>query len=161
MALVLAIVLFAVGELAVGTVAFGLAVVLAGLFVVTATRDPRSALGRAVLGTGASMRAQARLAGVSVSAWSGAGREVVRFRREHWLLENQLRRCLAQLGEAVHRDEVERSAELKAEASALTGELDRRDRELRAALRRAHRRVDGERLASQRTGVFPAARSRR
>ena len=78
MALVLAIVLFAVGELAVGTVAFGLAVVLAGLFVVTATRDPRSALGRAVLGTGASMRAQARLAGVSVSAWSGAGREVVR-----------------------------------------------------------------------------------
>ena len=159
-ALVLAIVLLAAGYLAVGTVVFGLAVVLAGLFVVTASRDPRSALGRTILSTSANMRAQARLAGVSLSAWSAAGREVVRLRRERWLLESELRRRLAQLGEAVHRDEDERAAELKAEAHALSAELDRRDRELSAALRSAHRRVDGERLASQRTGVFPAARPR-
>jgi hypothetical protein len=160
-ALLLAVVLFAVGGLATGTVVFGLAVVLAGLFVVTATRDPRSALGRAVLGTSASLRAHARLAGVSLSAWSGAGREVVRLRRERWLLESEFRRRLTQLGEAVHRDEDDRAAELKAQASALTAELGRCDRELAAALRRAYRRVDGERLASQRTGVFPAARSPR
>jgi hypothetical protein len=159
--LVVAIVLFAVGALAAGTVAFGLAVALAGLFVVTASRDPRSGLGRAILSTSASMRAQARLAGVSLSAWSGAGRDVVRLRRERWLLESELRRRLAQLGEAVHRGEDKRAADLKAQAGALTAGLDRCDRELRAALRRAHRRVDGERLASQRTGVFPAARSPR
>jgi hypothetical protein len=160
-ALLLSIVLYAVGDLAAGTVAFVLAVVLAGLFVVTATRDPRSALGRAVLGASAGMRAQARLAGVSLSAWSGAGREAVRLRRERWLLESRLRHVLRQLGEAVHRDEDERAAELKAEASALTAELERCDRELTAARRRAQRRVAGERLTSQRTGVFPAARSRR
>jgi hypothetical protein len=160
-ALLLAIVLYAVGELAVGTLFVGLAVVLAGLFVVTATRDPHSALGRAVLGGSASLRAQARLAGVSLSAWSGAGREAVRLRRERWLLEGRLRQVLMQLGEAVHRDDDERAQALKAEASALAAELERCDRELQAALGHAHRRVDGERLTSQRTGVLPAVRSRR
>ena len=80
-ALVLAIVLLAAGYLAVGTVVLGLAVALAGLFVVTASRDPRSALGRTILSTSANMRAQARLAGVSLSAWSAAGRGPIRHKK--------------------------------------------------------------------------------
>jgi hypothetical protein len=150
---VLAVALLATGHWAPGSFLFGIAIALAALLVLTASRDPHSALGRAVLSTSASVQAHTRLVSVSVSAWSRAGREVVRLHREGWLLEHELKRLLAELGGAVYRDEDERAAALKDEARALAAELDRRQAELEAALGRAHGRVAGERMSSARTAI--------
>jgi hypothetical protein len=153
LALLLGIVFFATGHWALGSLFVVFAVVLAALCAVLASRDPRSPLGRVVIATGATARDCARLAGVSLSAWSGAGRDVVRLHRERWLLQAELRRRLTQLGEAVHRGEDERAEALRADTRALEQELDRRAAELAAALGLAHRRVEGERMSSQRTVI--------
>jgi hypothetical protein len=153
-ALLIGIALFALGHWPVGSLFCGLAALLGGLCVSLAVRDARSPLGHRVLASREGFRAWARLAGVSVTAWSSAGREVLRLRRERWALQLLLRRRLLELGEAVDLDDAERAARLKVETQTVRRELQEREHRLVAALARARGRVVGERLTAQRTQIL-------
>src|SRR5919197_6137637 len=77
-AFLLALALFALGSWAAATVVIGLAAAAGAFFVVAASRDPRSRTLRA----STELRGLVALAGTSASAWSRAGREVLRLRLE-------------------------------------------------------------------------------
>jgi membrane protein implicated in regulation of membrane protease activity len=101
--LALAIVLLAVGHWLGGILLLALAVGLAALFRSALTRDRDSRLARLALGGAEAVGARCRFAGVWLSAWVGAGREVMRLQSEQWRLRVELRGKLARLGEAVYQ----------------------------------------------------------
>ena len=151
--LVLGIVLVALGVLVPGVVAVVLALCLLPAFLAGARRWPDSRLAQAGIGTVDRLRDEAGAAVDSVSAWSRAGREVARLRREQFRLRRERDAKIRELGVAFYSGDG-RADDLKAEAKSIDERLAASDRELQRAVAGARRRTRKGRAAVVATEVI-------
>ena len=130
--LLLGIVLAVAGYVVVGLIAIVLAVCLVPAFLAGARRWPDTSIARMGTSTADRVRDEAGFAVDSVSAWSRAGRDVARLRKQQFTLRRQRDAKVRELGTSFYSDDG-RADELKAEAK----ELDARMTANEAALERA------------------------
>ncbi len=147
-----------VALLAGGSVAVGVLLVVAGLFLGAlfaeqARRRRDSSLDRAAAGAIDRSLALAGFTRVTVVSWTGAGRRAARLRLEAMRLARERSHVQYELGGAVHTDDEARTSELRARMRELDSEIERRGREAAAAFATAHRRTRAERNAVASTQV--------
>ncbi len=130
--LVLGIVLAATGYLVAGIIAIVIAFCLLPAFLAGARRWPDTSIAQLGVSTADRVRDEAGFAVESVSAWSRAGRDVARLRKEQFTLRRQRDAKVRELGVSFYSDDG-RADELKAEAK----ELDERMAANELALERA------------------------
>src|SRR5579884_4273274 len=149
-ALLSCVILFAAGAWIAAVILLGVSCGLGALFLVAVGREPETRLARWTLRTLARAGALRRLAAVAARAWWRGGR-----------LRLRLRRRLPALGEAVHRGEERRAAELRAQTAALEAQLRAAERDRAAAREAARRAIARERARAEATGRLapPPARS--
>lgn len=157
---VVALVLFAVGVVLLvrGSILFGalavvLAVCLLPTFLAGARRWPDTSIARAGLSTADRLRDEAGAAAESISAWSRAGREVARVRKEQFALRRERDAKIRELGVSVYEEDG-RADELKAEAKELDARLEQSDRELQRAIAAARRKTRKGRAAVVSTEIL-------
>ena len=136
--LVLGIALVATGATVVGLVALAAAVCLLPAFLAGARRWPETRVAQLGVSTADRVRDEAGVAGESISAWSRAGRDVVRLRREQYRLRRERNAKIRQLGPSFYSDDG-RADELKAAAYALDERMASNARELQRTVARARR----------------------
>lgn len=152
---VLAIVLFAVGSVTGGIVFLVLAGAAVSLFLVAIRREPEAQSARLAMTGADRIAGLSRLTAVGFRAWFRTSAELIGLWWRRAQLRRELRRRLTPLGEAVHHDDQDRVAILKAEASELERALRETDRDAFTAVDRARRQVDHERGAVQPTQSMP------
>jgi hypothetical protein len=145
LALVIAVVLFAIGGWVGGLVMLAVGLGLLGLLVGAVRRGADSPAGSALLAAVERVSAGVRVAGVTASAWLGATVRVANIRGRQLRLRADLRHRLTPLGEAVHRGEDARASEIDAEAHRVERELQDCERELRKILGGARLQIERER----------------
>jgi hypothetical protein len=136
--LVLGVALIATGAVVVGLVALAAAVCLLPAFLAGARRWPETRVAQLGVSTADRVRDEAGVAGESISAWSRAGREVVRLRREQYRLRRDRDAKIRQLGPSFYSDDG-RADELKAAAQALDERMASNARELQRTVAGARR----------------------
>jgi hypothetical protein len=148
-------VLFALGGLVAGIVFLALSCASVGLFVVAVGREPESQSAR--LASTAASRAHEliSLMAVVLHAASSTGLELAKLWQRRQRLRVQLRRRLAPLGEAVHRDDLDRAAKLKAQARRLDEALGDADRCRSDALASLRQQIERARANTQSTQRLP------
>jgi hypothetical protein len=147
-----------VALLAGGSVAVGVLLVVAGLFLAAlfaeqARRRRDSSLDRAAAGAIDRSLALAGFTRVTVASWTSAGRRATRLRLEAMKLARERSHVQYDLGGAVHAGDETRTAELRERMRELDTEIDRRGREAGEAIAAAHRRTRAERRAVAATEV--------
>ena len=147
------IVLLVRGSVGLGVIAVVLAVCLLPTFLAGARRWPDTPIARAGLSTADRLRDEAGAAAESISAWSRAGREVARLRKEQFALRRERDAKIRELGVSVYAEDG-RADELKAEAKELDARLEQSDRELQRAIAAARRKTRKERAAVASTEVI-------
>ena len=130
--LLLGIVLAATGYIVVGVIAIVIAFCLLPAFLAGARRWPDTSIAQLGVSAAARVRDEAGFAADSVSAWSRAGRDVARLRKEQFTLRRQRDAKVRELGVLFYSDDG-RADEVKAAAK----ELDERMTANEAALERA------------------------
>jgi hypothetical protein len=128
------------------------------LFVVffnAAKRDPSSAPARAALAANSRLRGWLGFVGESAGAWSEAGRNSVRLRRELRALRAKRSQAQFALGDAAYRSEDAEVAALRARLQELNDAIADREQAAVETLERARRRIARERLAIQPTQQLP------
>jgi hypothetical protein len=138
--LVLGIVLIATGSLIVGVIAIVIAVCLLPAFLAGARRWPDTSIARLGVGTADRVRDEAGFAVESISAWSRAGRDVARLRKEQFTLRRERDAKVRELGFAFYSDDG-RADELKAAAKALDERMAANEREMRRSVASARRQT--------------------
>ena len=111
--LLLGIVLAATGFVVVGIVAIAVAVCLVAAFLAGARRWPETSIARIGVSTADRVRGEAGVAVESVSAWTRAGRDVARLRKEQFQLRRRRDARIRELGVSFYSDDG-RADELKA-----------------------------------------------
>ena len=142
-ALVLAIVLFALGHWPFGLIALGVCMLLVLVFFEAARRRPESSID--------AFRARAGAAADSVATRSRATKQVLSLRREVQRLETRRNQLLFELGAAVYREDpqgTETAREQLRELDELTAE---REAEMQDIVMQAQQRLDQRRLEVQPT----------
>jgi hypothetical protein len=155
LALVSAIVLFAVGGWTGGVVVLALGGGVMALFRSATRHEPDSMVARLASRTVTRARAMAGFTAVRVRASAGALLQLGRIRRRRRGLRKALQSQLMPLGEAVYRDEHERADSLKAQARELELALERAEREAAAVVRAAREEIERERATVQPTQALP------
>ena len=153
---VLGAVLLALGSIVLGVVALVLAVCMLPTFLAGARRWPDTRVARAGISTADRVRDETTAAAASVSAWSRAGRAVVRLRKERFRLRRERDAKIRELGRSVF-DEDGRAEELKAEAKELDERVTAHGRELQETIAGARRSVRRDRAAVVATEVIRPA----
>lgn len=138
--LAVGIALAATGYLAVGLIAIVVAVCLLPAFLAGARRWPDSPIARLGVSTADRVRDEAGVAVESISAWSRAGRDVARLRKEQFRLRRERDAKIRRLGISFYSDDG-KAGELKAEAKALDEQMGANERELRRAVANARRQT--------------------
>jgi len=151
--LVAGIVLLVAGSVALGVIAIVLALCLLPTFLAGARRWPDTTIARAGVSTADRLRDEAGAAVESISAWSRAGRDVARLRKEQFALRRERDAKVRELGVSYYAEDG-RAEELKAEAKELDRRLEASDRELQRAVVEAKRRTRKERAAVVSTEVI-------
>ncbi len=128
----LGIVLAVTGYLVVGVIAIVIAFCLLPAFLAGARRWPDTSIAQLGVSTADRVRDEAGFAVDSVSAWSRAGRDVARLRKEQFTLRRRRDAKVRELGVSFYSDDG-RADELKAAAK----ELDERMAANELALQRA------------------------
>jgi hypothetical protein len=146
-ALALGIAFFALGRWVVGVILAVLALALLVLFVDRARRRPTSPFTQASSRLVGGMASRTRFALGSIGAWSQAGREVVRLRREMRALGIERQRTQFTLGDAAYRDDRAQMKALRARLRDIDGQLAAADAAARAAVEGTRRRIGRERDA--------------
>jgi len=146
-ALALGIVFLVLGRWVVGGVLLALAVALLALFIDRARRRPTSPLTQTSSRLVDSVVARTRFAAGSLGAWSRAGRDVVRLRREIRALALERQRTQLTLGDAAYREDKAEITALRARLRDIDDQLAARDAAARAAVERTRRGIDRERDA--------------
>jgi hypothetical protein len=136
--LVLGIVLAATGFVVVGIVAIAVAVCLIPAFLAGARRWPETSIARIGVSTADRVRGEAGVAVESVSAWTRAGRDVARLRKEQFQLRRRRDGIVRELGVSFYSDDG-RADELKAAGKALDEQMASNELELQRAVERARR----------------------
>jgi type IV secretory pathway TrbD component len=155
-ALLLAIVLFALGAWIAGLVFVVLAATGAGLFLVAVRREPDSHSARLANTAGDRANGFLRLITVTFQAAMRAGVELAHAWQRRQRLRLQLRRRLTPLGEAVYRDDLAKAARLKAQAHELDEEMREANRRAAQAMAALREQIEQERATTQGTQAFPA-----
>jgi hypothetical protein len=155
LALLLAIVLIAVGAWVVGVVLLACALILVALLLVAVEHEPDDPAAQAAITAADRARSQTRLIGVAARAWSRAGLAVVRFRQRRYRLRWRLRRQLEPLGEAAFRGDEARVERLRGQAQRMEEALRQTERETAAAVQAARDEIERERAFSERTQSLP------
>ncbi len=153
----IALALLADNEWIAGFILVGLALVLAVLLLMAVGRESDAPLGCRALAVAARAQIRARMACVSVVAWSRAVRALIRVRRRQQRLYAARKDRLAALGEAILRGDRAHAALLKAETRHLGEEVQARDDEAAVAISSAHQQIERERAAR---GLHRSNRSR-
>ena len=148
----LGIVLFAMGSVVLAVVALLLAVALVPSFLAGARRWPETRLARTSVSAADRARDEAGVAAGTVTAWSRAGLDVVRIRREQFGLRRERDARIRELGASVYAEDG-RSDELKAAAAALDDRIEQNERELARAIAGARRSVRRDRAAVATTEI--------
>lgn len=157
LALLLAIILFALGSLVGGLVLLALAIALLTLFAGGVRRDPDAPAAGLTLRAAARARSQRELVAVRGRTWASAGIELLRIRRRQHQLRAELKGSLTPLGEAIHRDEHERAQALKQEAAELEHKLEETERQAAAAIAAARHEIEERRRAIEPTQALSPA----
>jgi hypothetical protein len=145
----IALPLLAHDELITGFILVVLALVYAVLLLMTVEREPDAPLAYQALAVAARAQLRARIACVSVGAWSRALRALIRVRRRQQRLYAARKDRLAALGEAILRGDRAHAVQLKAETRGLGEEMQARDHEVSAAISSAREQIERERAASR------------
>jgi hypothetical protein len=132
-----------------GFVFVGLALVSAAALLAVISREPDGPLGQQALAVAARARISARMACVSVAAWSRAVRALIRVRRRQQRLYAARKDRLAALAEAILRGDRAHAARLKAETRDLGEEMRARDDEASDAIDSAREQIERERAANR------------
>jgi hypothetical protein len=151
--LVLGIVLIATGLLVVGVVAIVLAVCLLPAFLAGARRWPETRIAQMGVSTVDRVRDEAGAAVESIAAWSRAGRDVARLRREQFRLRRERDEKVRELGVSFYSDDGQ-ADELKAAAKELDERMASNERELQRAVAGARRQTRKGRAAVVPTEVI-------
>jgi hypothetical protein len=138
--LLLGIVLAATGYVVVGVIAIVVAVCLLPAFLAGARRWPDTSVARLGVSTADRVRDEAGFAVDSVSAWSRAGRDVARLRKEQFTLRRQRDAKVRELGVSFYSDDG-RADELKAEAKELDARMAANEIALQRAVAGARRQT--------------------
>jgi hypothetical protein len=138
--LLLGIVLAATGFVIVGIVAIAVAVCLVPVFVAGARRWPETSIAQIGVSAADRVRGEAGVAVESVSAWTRAGRDVARLRKEQFQLRRRRDGIVRELGVSFYSDDG-RADELKAAAKALDEQMASNELELQRAVASARRQT--------------------
>ncbi|HEX5450159.1 MAG TPA: hypothetical protein VFW85_08900 [Gaiellaceae bacterium] len=147
------IVLLATGSLAVGILLLVAGLLLTFVFLEQARHRPSTQLDHVAIAAIDNSRAYAGFTGVTVFAWTRAGREVARRRMEARLIARRRAKVQYELGGAVHEADDTRVETLNAQMATLDGELERCLRDTRVAVAKARLRMRQERDAIAATQV--------
>jgi hypothetical protein len=153
--IVIALLLIVLGSWVAGVVFLAISGVAVSFLAIAARREPDEHASRIAINAAGRADGWARLTAVAVRASARAGLELGRLWVRRRRLRFELRRQLAPLGEAVHRDDQDRAEQLKARADELNRaiqETDRRSSEAIAALRNL---LGRERAVSHSTERLP------
>ena len=140
--LVVAIVLSAGGRWIAAGVVFVPALTFACMFVSTANRFPESRTACAAVALRRWSRGRVVVVGASLAAWSHAVGEIVRLAWRRRKLRAELDAQVGRLGEAVYADDPDLAGYLKAEAHAISEQLDDVERRRAAVSPGAHQQID-------------------
>jgi hypothetical protein len=151
--LVLGIVLIAIGMLAVGVIAVILALCLLPTFLAGARRWPDTPIAKVGVSTADRVRDETGAAVDSLSAWSRAGRDVARLRKEQFRLRRERDAKIRELGVSVYEEDG-RADELKATAKEIDARIESNDAQLRRSIATARRRTRKGRAAVVSTEVL-------
>jgi chromosome segregation ATPase len=134
-------------------IAVVLAFCLLPTFIAGARRWPDTTIARAGVSTADRLRDEAGAAAESISAWSRAGRDVARLRKEQFALRRERDAKVRELGVSYYAEDG-RADELKAEAKELDRRLEQSEWELQRAVAGARRQTREERAAVVSTEVI-------
>ena len=151
--IVLGIVLAATGVLVAGLIAIAVGLCLLPAFLAGARRWPDTRIARIGVSAADRVRDEAGAAVQSISAWSRAGRDATRLRKEQFRLRRERDATIRELGVAVYAEDG-RADGLKAEAKALDERLAANERELQRAIAAARRSTRKGRAAVVATEVI-------
>jgi len=151
--LAVGIALLVAGYLVAGLIAVVVALCLLPAFLAGARRWPDSPLARLGVGTADRVRDEAGVAVESISAWSRAGRDVARLRKEQFRLRRERDAKVRRLGVSFYSDDGQADT-LKAEAKALDERMEANQRELQRAISGARRQTRRSRAAVVATEVI-------
>ena len=151
--LVAGIALLVAGSVALGVIAVVLALCLLPTFIAGARRWPDTTIARAGVSTADRLRDEAGAAAESITAWSRAGRDVARLRKEQFALRRERDAKVRELGVSYYAEDG-RADELKAEAKELDRRLEQSEWELQRAVAAARRHTRKERAAVVSTEVI-------
>jgi hypothetical protein len=151
--LVLGIVLIATGLLVVGVVAIVLAVCLLPAFLAGARRWPETRIAQMGVSTVDRVRDEAGAAVESISAWSRAGRDVARLRKEQFRLRRERDAKVRELGVSFYSDDGH-ADELKAAAKDLDERMASNELKLQRTVAGARRQTRKGRAAVVPTEVI-------
>ena len=135
---VIGIVLIATGAVVVGLVALAVAACLLPVFLAGARRWPETRVAQMGVSTADRVRDEAGVAVESVSAWTRAGRDVARLRKDQYRLRRERDAKVRELGVSFYSDDG-RANELKASAKELDERMAANERELQRAVAGARR----------------------
>lgn len=138
--LLLGIFLIVTGPLPLGVLMVVVALCMLPTFLAGARRWPETALARVGISTADRVRDEAGVAVDSISAWSRAGRDVARLRREQFQLRRARDTKIRELGVSFYSDDG-RADELKAAAKELDERIAASEASLRRAVAAARRRT--------------------
>ena len=142
---------FISGSLVLGVMLLAFAAALFVLFYGAAERNPDSGIARAALAAVGRVSGWWRFSRESASAWSGAGRSVVRLKQELRPLRAERKDVQFALGQAAYEQDEAQVAALRARLAELDDAIAEREREAAEAVEHARHRVDDERVAVQPT----------
>jgi hypothetical protein len=152
--LVAAVIAVLAGSVITAIVLLAIAVVAFVFFYEAARRSPDDRVARSVASSGDHLRGWIRLAAASVAAWTRAGRDVFRLRRESRSLRREREPTLRLLGDAVYREDEPLVQTLLERIREIDGELEKREDARVEAVAAARRHVDEERGAAGPTQRF-------
>jgi len=153
MLLVVGIVLAATGYLVAGIVAIVIAFCLLPAFLAGARRWPDTSIAKLGVSTADRIRDEAGFAVESVSAWSRAGRDVARLRKEQYTLRRRRDAKVRDLGVSFYSDDG-RADELKAAAKELDERMASNELALQRAVESARRQTRKRRATVAPTEVI-------
>jgi hypothetical protein len=124
------------------------------LFYGAAERDPSGRVASAALAGDQRLRGWTTSTGSWARAWSGAGRDVLRLKREVRALNGERQRLRPALGDAAYRNDEPALSILRARMKEIDDAVAARERERVAAVARARTQADDARVAVQPTEVI-------
>lgn len=152
-ALLAGVALLAGGSVAIGVLLIVAGVFMAMLFTEQARRRRSSSLDRAAAAAVDHSLALAGFTRVTVVSWTSASRRAAKLRLEAMRLARERSHVQYDLGGAVHAGDEPRMQELRDRMRELDAEIDRRGREAAAAIAHAQRRTRDERRAVAATQI--------